>query len=287
MSYSIRQNPAANSNYTDGRDGATINKIVIHHAATTDFDGIGRTFQNASRGTSAHYGVGANNNVDQYVQEGNIAWHAGNWEANRTSIGIENVNSTGWPEWGIADSTFATLVELVHDIAERHGLLPLKVGSNLFGHKDFRSTACPGQLYSRLQELADKVNGTGGSGDVTPSNPSNSPDQILTVGSRIVFDKVYTADDLQKINGIWQVRTNELCPVDFTWNDNGIPVEPITETDASGRATADQVMTKGTHYKLNGTYTVLNLGSYKGRWLAQIQSGVWRWWVDVETAREV
>jgi hypothetical protein len=45
MSYSLRNNPANGNNFTVGRQGSRINKIVIHHAATTDFDGIARTFQ--------------------------------------------------------------------------------------------------------------------------------------------------------------------------------------------------------------------------------------------------
>ena len=173
MSYTLRQNPANGGNYSPDRSayGGRINKIVIHHAATTDFDGIGATFRALGRYASAHYGVGRNNNVDQYVAEKDVAWHAGNWAANISSIGIENVNASGAPDWAVADSTFNTLVELVRDIAKRNGLLPLRVGISLFGHKDFSATACPGQLYGRLQELADKVNNGSSTGAPVPSQP--------------------------------------------------------------------------------------------------------------------
>lgn len=173
MSYTIRLNPANGGNYSPDRSvyGGRINKIVIHHAATTDFDGIGATFRASGRYASAHYGVGRNNNVDQYVAEKDVAWHAGNWSANISSVGIENVNASGAPDWAIADSTFNTLVELVRDIAKRNGLLPLRVGVNLFGHKDFSATACPGQLYGRLQELADKVNNSSSTSTPVPSQP--------------------------------------------------------------------------------------------------------------------
>lgn len=155
MSYSVRQN--ASPFYTRNRNGQRVNKIVIHHAATTSFDGIGRTFKTAR--VSAHYGVGRNQNVDQYVPEPHAAWHAGNYNANMTSIGIENVNSTGAPNWLVDDATFNTLVELVRDIASRHGLLPLKVNSNLYPHSAFNATACPASLKARLHELANRVNG--------------------------------------------------------------------------------------------------------------------------------
>lgn len=158
MSYSIRQRRAYAGNYSKGRSGSAINKLIVHHAATTSFDGIARTFETAGRMASAHYGVGANKNVDQYVADGDTAWHAGNWPANISSIGIENVNSTGAPDWKIEEQTFETLVELCRDLANKHGLGKLVVGKNLFGHKDFSATACPGQLYGRLHELADRVN---------------------------------------------------------------------------------------------------------------------------------
>lgn len=181
MGYNVRQNPAHPNNYTPGRQGATVNKIVVHHAATTDFDGIARTFQNPNRAASAHYGVGRNQNVDQYVQEGNIAWHCGNWEGNKTSVGIENVNKTGGPDWLVDDSTFNTLVELCKDIATRNGLGKLVVGKNLFGHKDFSATACPASLYGRLQQLADAVNSSAGGGaNPVPAPARRSNEQIAT-----------------------------------------------------------------------------------------------------------
>lgn len=179
MSYALRQNPAHPSNYTAGRQGVRINKIVIHHAATTDFNGIARTFQNPNRGASAHYGVGRDNNVDQYVQEGNIAWHCGNWPGNQSSVGIENVNDGGAPNWPVGEATFNTLVELVRDIAARNGLGKLVVGQNLFGHKDFSATACPADLYGKLQRLADAVNGgTGGGANPVPSAPRKSNETL-------------------------------------------------------------------------------------------------------------
>lgn len=182
MSYNVRQYPASPSNQTSGRDGNRISEIIIHHAASTSFDSIGQTFSNAGRGASAHYGVGRNNNVDQYVKEENTAWHCGNYPHNLRSIGIENVNSSGAPNWDIAPETFATLVELVRDIANRHGLLPLVVGKNLFGHKDVSTnpTACPFALHGRLQELANKVNNV--AAGQSPTAPRKS---VATVAAEV------------------------------------------------------------------------------------------------------
>lgn len=286
MSYSIRQNPAYydpnTGNYTKGRQGNTVDKIVIHHAATTNFDGIGATFQRVGGATSAHYGVGRNQNVDQYVSEDDIAWHAGNWAANCTSIGIENVDEDA--NWNIAPETFETLTELVRDIAKRHGLFPVQVGKTLFGHRDFSQTACPETLYARLQELANAVN-DGSSSEPAPA--PNQPDQVLHIGEKFVFPKHYRVDGLAQIGGVWQFQCNELCPVGFTWNDNGIPTDPVNEVAGGVGNTSDQVLQVGSMVQIPGTYTVLNLGLNQGHWLAEIDMDGWKLWVDIATVTEV
>ena len=119
------------------------------------------------------------------------------------------------------------------------------------------------------------------------SAPVNPVDQDLEVGSWIVFNPVYTVDDVQLIGGIWQVRTNALCPIDFTWDDNGIPAGPLVEVDNEGYATGDQNLNPGSQYVLPGKFQVLDLGEYKGRWLALIQIDGLKFWVDVETVTEV
>lgn len=174
MSYTVRQNPASSSNYDTSRK--PIKKVVIHHAASTSFESIGQVFANPNRGASAHYGVGRDNNVDQYVPEKFTAWHCGNYPVNQESIGIENVNSSGAPNWDVAPETKNTLVELVTDIVRRNpGIGKLVVGVNLFGHKDVsqKPTACPVQLEGFLQELADRVNAAVGSGG--GSTPAPQP----------------------------------------------------------------------------------------------------------------
>lgn len=184
--YSIRNNPSDPSNFTVGRQGNSISEIIIHHAASTSFDSIARTFQNPARDASAHYAVGRNNNVDAMVAEGNIAWHCGNWFHNSRSIGIENVNSTGGPNWEVAPETKNTLVELCADIVRRNPSIgKLVPGKNLFGHKQVadasRPTACPVTLIAFLQELADRVNAMV-AGQPTPNpaptHPKKSDEQI-------------------------------------------------------------------------------------------------------------
>ncbi len=188
MAYKVRQN--LSPFFTSGREGSRVSEITIHHAATTDFDGIGRTFK--TRGVSAHYGVGRSKNVNQYVGEGNIAYHAGNWNANKRSIGIEHVNSSGAPNWDVAQETFLTSVELARDIVKRHGLGKLVPFQNLFPHDYYSATACPAKLKARLQEYANAVN-TGVSAPSkpapAPAKPSTSKKSNQTIANEVINGK--------------------------------------------------------------------------------------------------
>ncbi len=158
--------------YSTGRSGAKVNKIVIHHMAGTNYDIVPSIWQ--TREASAHYGIGKNGEIRAYVDENNTAWHAGNWNANISSIGIENCNSTGSPSWSINQATIDASAKLCADIAKRYGLGKLVVNKNIFPHSYFSATSCPGQLLGKLQEIADKANAiNNGGGSSTPSTPTS------------------------------------------------------------------------------------------------------------------
>ena len=125
-------------------------------------------------------------------------------------------------------------------------------------------------------------------GNSAPAPAPNDPnDQSLVVGSYIKFADTYTADDVQLIEGTWQVRTTVLCRNAFTWEENGIPAEPLVEVTPDGFATGDQELAVGSLYKIPRRYQVLDLGYNNDMWMAQIQSGEQKFWVDVATATEV
>lgn len=223
MSYTLREN--LSPFFTAGRPLGILG-LVLHHGATTSFDGIGATFK--TRGVSAGYGV-APGLVDLYVHDNNIAYHAGNWDANQKYIGIEHVNSTGAPDWKIAPATFETSIELAYNLKQRHGWGKLVPFKNLFPHGYFSPTYCPGVLKDRLQEYADAVNNfKGGSKPAPAPAPSPAParktnDQVATEVMKGLWGNMparktnlqragYNYDTIQgivnaRINGSWQTPT--------------------------------------------------------------------------------
>jgi hypothetical protein len=63
--------------------------------------------------------------------------------------------------------------------------------------------------------------------------------------------KIYRVDDLQSVNGIWQVRCNDLVPVEFDWTQNGIACEDIDLVDENGNLLADQETKIGSLFVIN------------------------------------
>lgn len=138
--------------YTPGRQGRKIQDIVIHWwgADGQTHDGVVDWFCNPAKGaqTSAHFVV-SGGRVHCIVSPTDTAWHAGDWDENLRSIGIECR-----PEATAAD--YATVAELVRWLRNKYGNLPLRP------HKQFYSTDCPGRWdLSRLDRLARGQTGGG------------------------------------------------------------------------------------------------------------------------------
>lgn len=96
-------------------------------------------------GSSSAHNVLTAGNVWCIVDPDNIAWHAGNWNGNLTSIGIE-------VDADLQKGTYETLAELVADYWRIYGKLPLR------RHRDWKNTACPGPLdIARVTKRANEL----------------------------------------------------------------------------------------------------------------------------------
>lgn len=91
------------------------------------------------------------------------SWCSSSGTNDRQAITIECKNSTGAPDWKIADGTYKNLIDLCVDVCKRNGIKKLvftgdKNGSLTFHHM-FAATACPGPYIKSLtQQICEDVN---------------------------------------------------------------------------------------------------------------------------------
>lgn len=171
--------PALSSNYTKGRD-YKISKITVHHmAGKLTAKQCGKVFQAKGRCTSAHYGVGSDGKIGQYVDEKNAAWTDGNRTSNHKSVTIEVANSKTGGQWPVSDKSIKLLIKLVADIAKRNNLGKLVSGKNLTWHSMYAATTCPGPyLRSQMKYIAQEANKINGYTTVKKTTTSSYKVQV-------------------------------------------------------------------------------------------------------------
>ena len=82
--------PASSSNYTSAnRTHADLYYVVIHDIEGS-YDSAISWFQNPASQVSAHFVTSNAGDITQMVRISDIAWHAGNWDYNQHSVGIEH-----------------------------------------------------------------------------------------------------------------------------------------------------------------------------------------------------
>lgn len=142
-----------------------IEKITIHHmAGNMSLEGLGITFNERDRRSSATYGIDVDGKVGLFVEEANRPWTSSNQENDAKAITIEVANDATTVDWHVGDATFDKLIDLIVDICERNGIEELVYtgdeSGNLTYHRMFKyDTDCPGEyMISRMDDIANLVN---------------------------------------------------------------------------------------------------------------------------------
>ena len=143
-------NKLITKHFTKGRSGKSINKVIVHHnAGKLSIDDCWNVWQNCEQ--SAHYQVDNDGRIGQLVWDADTAWHAGNWDANLTSIGVEHANDGG-AGWTISEKCLDSGAHLVAALCKYYKLGRPEWLRNVYPHSHFSATACPGAIYGSQKD---------------------------------------------------------------------------------------------------------------------------------------
>jgi hypothetical protein len=109
------------NNYRVGRPYGPLNQIIIHDTEGSYNSAI-NWFQNPNSGVSAHYVIrSSDGQITQMVREANTGYHAGNWDYNVRTVGIEHegyMNQQGW----YTEAMYQSSAALARNIADKYGM---------------------------------------------------------------------------------------------------------------------------------------------------------------------
>jgi N-acetylmuramoyl-L-alanine amidase len=131
--------PASTANYTASNRPTSypIQLVVIHVTQETFADTI-KLFQDPAHAAAAHYVVrSADGAIDQCVREHDIAWHAGNWDYNTRSIGIEHEGWVDQPSY-FTTAMYHASAALTASICNKYGIP--KDRTHIIGHYEVPGT---------------------------------------------------------------------------------------------------------------------------------------------------
>lgn len=132
-------------NHYNGRDGYHVNHITLH-IMVGRLTGTDVIFQRAGY-ASAHYGIGGNGEIHQYVNETDGSWSDANHASNNSTISIEHEG--GMPGIPCTQACMDASAALCADIARRYGwdyLWHDGLNGNIWLHREVPGTdhaGCP------------------------------------------------------------------------------------------------------------------------------------------------
>ena len=137
------------SPYRGSRNGATIDRIILHYTAGPTVQSTISWFLNNPRQVSAHYVIDKNGDIYQMVPDAERANHCRG--ANSSSIGIEHVAEKSEHLTGQQE---AASVALIKWLLATYDLLPSAITGHRFAPNYIGSTDCPDALFGSATEAA-------------------------------------------------------------------------------------------------------------------------------------
>ena len=229
---------ASSSNYSNySRTGSDIRYVIVH-TVQGSYSGCISWFQNSSAQVSAHYVVrSSDGQITQMVWEEDVAWHAGNWDYNLTSVGIEHEGYVDAPSTWYTDAMYASSAALVADIVSRTSVTADR--SHILAHSEVpgatHTDPGSGWDWDYYMSLID------GSGSGTGSLMGVVADQDIYHGERLVGASVWLDSGGSTTSGS-----------DGSWSFSGLPYDTYTvyaEADGYQRGSCTKEITSsGDHW---------------------------------------
>jgi N-acetyl-anhydromuramyl-L-alanine amidase AmpD len=143
---------AAPSNFTvaNRNHDYPVDMIVIHDIEGSASSAI-KAFQDPARHGSAHYVISYAGHVWQMVLEKDVAWHAGNWDYNTRSIGIEH-EGYAWTPGLYTAAEYIASAKVAASICSRWGVQLDR--AHVIGHSQVPDPFHPG-LYGGADHHTD------------------------------------------------------------------------------------------------------------------------------------
>ncbi|MGH9722685.1 MAG: N-acetylmuramoyl-L-alanine amidase [Bryobacteraceae bacterium] len=187
----VIRKPCAPSNFRAGRQGHQVEGIVIHIVVGSQTS-CDATFADPNSKVSAHYSVGRDGEIHQYVDEQDAAFHAGKVDRPAASLVISRpgvnpnfytigIEHEGKPDDEWTDAMYAASSELIREVAMRRQV-PID-REHIIPHREIRkSKTCPGFKVDldKLIALA-----AGGPAPAPPTNGVGTPRATVKLVSNV------------------------------------------------------------------------------------------------------
>jgi len=125
--------------------------------------------------------------------------------------------------------------------------------------------------------------------------PQNTPapapyvekiDDEINVGSHLKFNQKFTVVETRETDGRKEARINELCPIGFTWEENGVPTSWLVKVDNDGYRIGGDINT-GDSVKIEGAFVAQEVVQNENMWFAKINRDGVDVWVELTPATEI
>ena len=152
---------SGNANRYSSRNGAKIDRFIIHHGAQTNWASFLATFAGGDWSVSPNYALGMGKIIG-IVDEALRAWtsSSASWDGRAITVEVLNSSSNGWL---VAENDFHNLARLIADWSLRYNN-PIN-DNTVITHQELYirygasyPTVCPGSIQARKAELIALAN---------------------------------------------------------------------------------------------------------------------------------